>query len=106
MKKLFSLLALLALSSCATKTVYVDKYVILYPEDTLLKSYYVSPPPENATNYAAMSCDAKETLWVDYTNDLLYTIGLHEADKSGLRKWKLEATERVDKMNKDLGNKK
>lgn len=106
MKKLISFLALLTLSACATKTVYVDKYVILYPEDTLLKSYYVNPPPESATNYAALSCDAKESLWIGYTNDLLFTIGLHEADKSGVRKWKLEATERVDKMNKDLENKK
>lgn len=96
----------LFLAGCATKTVYVDRYSLIYPEDTLLKSYYVDQPPATAVAYSALSCDAKESLWVNYTNDLLNTIGLHEADKSGLRKWKIEATARVDKMNKEIANKK
>lgn len=80
-----------------------EHYSAFMPDDSLLQDYVVPEPPLSSKDYAILTSDEKETLWVDYTNDLLQIVGKHMADKAGLRKSKSDFIEKLDKLNKESG---
>jgi len=94
-----ALIAAIGLSGCTTVQ-YRDKYAIMTPNDNLLQDNKASAPPYTPEEYSGLSCDAKETMWTQYTTDLLNVIGKEHADKAGLRQWKAEVAKKVDELNK------
>jgi hypothetical protein len=98
------LVALLA--ACGTQTQTREHYAAFTPSDSLLQDYEIGAPPITARAYSSMTWDDKETVWTDYTNDLLKVIGKHMADKAGLRKSKVELEKKVDELNKKAGTAK
>lgn len=92
--------------SCATKVEYRDRFQPYAPEDTLLQSYPVEQPPMVSSAYSILSFEQRETLLTLYIQDLLVTIGYHEADKAGLRLWKSTVNEKIEQLNKAQENKK
>lgn len=103
MKKMILLATMIAvagLSGCASDVQYRDKYAIMTPNDNLLQDNAVPPPPYTPVDYSGLTCDAKESMWTQYTTDLLGTIGKDRADKAGLRSWKASVQTQVDELNK------
>lgn len=96
----------LCMISCATKPVYRDRFTPYVPDDVLLQSYPVEPPPMVSSAYSILSFEQKETLLTLYIQDLLMTIGYHDADKAGLRLWKSTVNEKIEQLNKTQENKK
>ncbi|HEX9137651.1 MAG TPA: hypothetical protein VF905_12010 [Nitrospirota bacterium] len=95
------------LSACGTQQPQIrDHYAAFNPSDTLLQDYDIGAPPVSAQAYSSMTWDDKETMWTDYTNDLLKVIGKHMADKAGLRKAKADLQEKIDDLNKKAGTAK
>lgn len=102
MKKLlicfFIFAFILFLTGCTT--VYRDRYTVLEYDQTLTKDYDVPPPPLSAPAYSVMKCSDQESLWIDYTGDLLGIIGKNHADKAGLRKANEEFKKKIEELNK------
>lgn len=88
------------LSGCFGTVQYRDRYVTMTPNDSLLRDYDVSAPPITSAQYGQLTPSDKESLWVQYTSDLLETIGKHMSDKAGLRKFKSETEKQVEELNK------
>lgn len=93
------------LSGCFGTVQYRDRYVTMTPNDSLLKDYDVSAPPITSQQYGALKPDEKESLWVQYTTDLLVTINKHMSDKAGLRKFKSETEKQIEDLNKKADKK-
>ena len=96
---------LLAMTGCGTMVQYRDRYVTMTPNDSLLQDYEVPAPPVTAKDFSTKSEDEKESLWTQYTTDLLIVIKKHMSDKAGLRKSKEELDRQVEKLNKDVDKK-
>lgn len=90
-----------SLSACGTNPPQ-GKYAITTPNDNLLYSNPVPPPPMTPQDYSLASCNAKEAMWVGYSMDLLNVIGKEHADKEGLRLWKKGVLENADRLNKGV----
>lgn len=101
LKLLTSVIAVTILSACQHQIVYRDRYSIMTPNDSLLQDYDVGAPPISAQTYAQLSNDEKESLWTQYTSDLLVVIKKHMADKAGLREAKKKSIEEVERLNKE-----
>jgi predicted small lipoprotein YifL len=107
LKPLVAAVLVTLMAGCGTQQPqYRDRYTAFTPSDAQLQDYDVGAPPVTAQAYSSMPWDAKETMWVDYTNDLLKVIGKHMADKAGLRKSKVDLQEKIDDLNKKAGNTK
>lgn len=98
--------AVVLLTACQTRIVYRDRYSIMTPSASLLQDYDVSAPPTTAQTYSQMSNDEKESLWTQYTTDLLVVIKKHMADKAGLREAQKKAAEEVERLNKEAEKQK
>lgn len=89
------------LTACGTNPPQ-SKYAITTPNDNLLMSNPVPAPPALPQDYSLYSCTVKESLLTFYVTDLLTVIGKEHADKEGLRVWKKNALETVERLNKGI----
>lgn len=103
-KKILILLFVFILVGCGT-TEYRDRYTAIELDQSLTKDYDVPPPPSSAVTYSFMDWDQKESMWTDYTNNLIEVIGKHQADKAGLRKANSEYKIKVEELNKKADKK-
>lgn len=100
LKILITACSMFILSGCFGTVQYRDRYVTMIPNDSLLQDYDVSEPPMLSQQYGKLNADEKESVWVQYTTDLLITVNKHMSDKAGLRKFKTDTEKQIEELNK------